>query len=73
MKRVYPTIYSAKNDTHVWEVYKPDTGTSYYVRKRSLKNDKSIGKDRKAASELTAKAYADRMAKPSDRPTFRFA
>ena len=52
--------YTAKGKRYRWEVYKPSTGTKFYVRKKSIANDKTIGKDRGFSDLAAATRYADR-------------
>lgn len=53
-------LYVVRGKRYKWVVYKPSTGTKYYVRKKSLANDKNIGKDHAYVSSEVAKRAADR-------------
>jgi len=52
--------YVTKGSRYRWVVYKPSTGTKFYVRKKSLANDKTIGKDKGYPNLAAAKRAADR-------------
>ncbi len=54
--------YEVRGTRYRWFVYKPSTGTKFYVRKKSLANDKTIGNDKSFASLDAAKRAADREA-----------
>lgn len=53
-------VYTARGSRYRWVVYKPSTGTRFYVRKKSLANDKTIGKDMSFPALSAAQAAADR-------------
>lgn len=56
-------VYTARGSRYRWVVYRPSTGTKFYVRKKSLANDKTIGKDRMASDKESAIRIADREAR----------
>ena len=55
------TVYSVSGTQYKYEVYKPSTGTKFYVRKVS-KTGKKIGSDQAFPSKDVAIRSADRRA-----------
>lgn len=54
-------VYSVAGKVYRYEVYKPETGSKYYVRKLS-KGGTKVGKDQGFSSETAAKSEANRRA-----------
>lgn len=60
------TVYNVSGSKYKYEVYKPDTGTKFYVRKIS-KEGKRVGKDAAFSNKDAAIREADRKARDDGR------
>lgn len=55
--------YSVTGRRYRWFVYKPSTGTKFYVRKVGKDNGRTVGKDKAFPALSTAKMHADAEAR----------
>ena len=56
-------VYNVSGRRHKYEVYKPETGTKFYVRKLTIAGGKKVGSDKAWPSKEAAVRDADRRAR----------